>query len=120
MTPLRKGAEPVVAALIARALLALIRLYQLTLSPLLGAGCRFEPSCSRYTAACIDAHGPLRGSWLGFCRLLRCHPFHAGGYDPPPPPRAPEVDTSGVVHAVVKPRSESSCNTECRAHGCCR
>ena len=67
-------------------LLALIRLYQLTLSPLLGNACRFTPSCSRYTAACIASHGPVRGTWLGLRRVLRCHPFHAGGYDPPPPP----------------------------------
>jgi uncharacterized protein len=95
-------------------LLALIRVYQLTLSPLLGRSCRFEPSCSHYTAACLALHGPARGSWLGFLRLLRCHPFHAGGYDPPPPSR---VDGSSV--AAGKPRSESSCHTE-RAHGCSR
>ena len=108
------------SALLTRLLLALIRLYQLTLSPLLGRSCRFEPSCSRYTAACIALHGPARGSWLGLRRILRCHPFHAGGYDPPPPPRTPEASTDGVVHAAGQPRSESSCNTECRAHGCCR
>jgi putative membrane protein insertion efficiency factor len=72
-----------------RALLALIRLYQLTLSPLLGRCCRFEPSCSRYTAACIESHGPLRGLWLGLKRIARCHPFHPGGYDPPPQRLAP-------------------------------
>ena len=65
-------------------LLALIRLYQLTLSPLIGRSCRFEPTCSRYTAECIQLHGPARGLWLGVCRIARCHPFHAGGYDPPP------------------------------------
>jgi putative membrane protein insertion efficiency factor len=70
--------------------LLLIRLYQLTLSPLLGPSCRFEPSCSRYAMACIDGHGVLRGSWLAAKRILRCHPFNPGGYDPPPlPPRAP-------------------------------
>ncbi|OQX70304.1 MAG: membrane protein insertion efficiency factor YidD [Sorangiineae bacterium NIC37A_2] len=67
-------------------LLALIRLYQLTLSPLLGPTCRFEPSCSRYAATCLSTHGPLRGSWLALRRIARCHPFHPGGYDPPPPP----------------------------------
>lgn len=71
-----------------RLLLGLIRLYQWTLSPLLGPVCRFEPSCSRYTAACIDRFGPLRGSWLGLKRIGRCHPFHPGGYDPPPLPDA--------------------------------
>jgi putative membrane protein insertion efficiency factor len=65
-------------------LLALIRLYQLTLSPFVGRACRFEPSCSRYTAACIESHGAARGSWLGIKRIARCHPFHPGGYDPPP------------------------------------
>jgi putative membrane protein insertion efficiency factor len=65
-------------------LLGFIRLYQLTLSPFIGRSCRFEPSCSRYTAACIAEHGALRGSWLGMRRIARCHPFHPGGYDPPP------------------------------------
>jgi hypothetical protein len=72
-------------------LLALIRLYQLTLSRVLRAAvgpvCRFEPSCSRYAAACIESHGALRGSLLSAKRLCKCHPFHPGGYDPPPPPR---------------------------------
>jgi putative membrane protein insertion efficiency factor len=70
--------------MIARLLLVLIRIYQLVLSPLLGGSCRFEPSCSRYAAACIHTHGALRGSALAVRRLLRCHPFHPGGYDPPP------------------------------------
>lgn len=71
--------------MIAKLLLGLIRLYQLTLSPFIGRSCRFEPSCSRYTAECIETHGALRGSWLGVKRIGRCHPFHPGGYDPPPP-----------------------------------
>ncbi|HVW30814.1 MAG TPA: membrane protein insertion efficiency factor YidD [Polyangiaceae bacterium] len=70
--------------MIARLLLVLIRIYQLVLSPLLGGSCRFEPSCSRYAALCIHTHGALRGSSLAVRRLLRCHPFHPGGYDPPP------------------------------------
>ena len=73
----------------ARLLLALIRVYQLTLSRLIrwaaGDVCRFEPSCSAYAAACIADHGALRGSLLSVRRLCRCHPFHPGGYDPPPP-----------------------------------
>ncbi len=71
-------------------LIALIRLYQLTLSKVLllvlGPVCRFEPSCSRYAIACLESHGALRGSLLSAKRLCRCHPFHPGGYDPPPPP----------------------------------
>jgi putative membrane protein insertion efficiency factor len=72
--------------MIRAALLLLIRVYQLTLSRLLGPSCRFEPSCSHYTATCIERFGALRGSWLGIKRIGRCHPFHPGGFDPPPPP----------------------------------
>ena len=64
--------------------LALIRLYQLTLSRLLGPTCRFEPSCSEYTAISIERFGVFRGAWLGLKRILRCHPFSRGGFDPPP------------------------------------
>jgi putative membrane protein insertion efficiency factor len=66
-------------------LLQLIRGYQLLISPLFGPVCRFHPSCSKYTAECLALHGPLRGAWLGLRRISRCHPFHPGGYDPPPP-----------------------------------
>jgi putative membrane protein insertion efficiency factor len=62
----------------------LLRAYQLGISPLLGANCRFQPSCSQYAIAAVDAHGSLRGGWLAVRRLARCHPFHAGGYDPVP------------------------------------
>jgi putative membrane protein insertion efficiency factor len=62
----------------------LIRLYQLTLSPLLGPHCRFAPSCSQYTLEAIARHGLLRGALLGARRLGRCHPFHEGGFDPVP------------------------------------
>lgn len=70
--------------MIRAALLLLIRLYQMTLSRLIGPSCRFEPSCSRYTATCIERFGAVRGSWMGIKRIARCHPFHPGGYDPPP------------------------------------
>jgi uncharacterized protein len=102
-------------------LLALIRLYQLALSPLLGNVCRFEPSCSRYAAACIATHGPARGSWLAVKRLGRCHPFHPGGFDPPPPRLAAALAQQNVRAANPSPAlPESSCQTECRAHGCSR
>jgi len=64
--------------------LALIRLYQMTLSQVLPPSCRFEPSCSRYTYQAIDKYGLIKGSWLGFKRILRCNPFNPGGYDPVP------------------------------------
>jgi putative membrane protein insertion efficiency factor len=70
--------------MLARLLIALIRLYQWTLSPLLGSVCRFTPSCSRYAVACLQAHGAGRGSLLSMKRLCKCHPFHPGGFDPPP------------------------------------
>lgn len=77
--------------MITRFLIALIRVYQVTLSRLLlaafGPVCRFEPSCSRYAVACLEGQGALRGSLLSVKRLCKCHPFHPGGWDPPPPPR---------------------------------
>ncbi|HUE40014.1 MAG TPA: membrane protein insertion efficiency factor YidD [Candidatus Binatia bacterium] len=61
----------------------LLRVYRLSISPLLGANCRFEPSCSRYAEQAIEHHGPLRGGIMGLRRLLRCHPWGgAGGFDP--------------------------------------
>jgi uncharacterized protein len=68
-------------------MIACIRLYQVGISPLLGPCCRFSPSCSHYAVACIHDHGALRGGWLTVRRLLRCHPWHPGGLDLPPPPR---------------------------------
>jgi uncharacterized protein len=62
-------------------LVGLIRLYQLTLSPLLPRACRFYPSCSQYAIDAIRAHGALRGAWLALARLARCHPWHPGGVD---------------------------------------
>ena len=70
--------------LAARALLALIRLYQRGISPALGTMCRFEPSCSRYAYEAIEIHGAGRGLWLAARRLGRCHPGRTGGYDPVP------------------------------------
>ncbi len=67
-----------------RLLLAAIRSYQVFLSPLMGAACKFHPSCSRYAAEAITRHGARRGAWLALRRLLRCRPFSPGGYDPVP------------------------------------
>jgi putative membrane protein insertion efficiency factor len=64
-------------------LIAVARLYQWTLSPLLGKRCRFEPSCSAYFIASVRKHGAFRGAFRGIWRVCRCHPFHPGGYDPP-------------------------------------
>jgi hypothetical protein len=73
----------------------LIRAYQLGISPLLGARCRFYPSCSQYALEAVSTHGSLRGGALALRRLARCHPFHAGGYDPVP--AAPNPAPSGAL-----------------------
>ena len=64
--------------------LALIRLYQNTLSRVLPSACRFYPSCSQYTYEAIARYGFMRGGWMGVKRIARCHPFNPGGYDPVP------------------------------------
>ncbi len=64
--------------------LGLIRFYQLAISPMLPASCRYEPSCSRYGYEAIDRYGFWRGGWMAAKRIVRCHPFHPGGYDPVP------------------------------------
>jgi len=65
-------------------LIAPIRVYQWTISPLLGVTCRYAPSCSAYAVEAIATHGALRGGWLGLRRILRCHPWGGSGYDPVP------------------------------------
>ena len=67
-----------------RMMVAMIRLYQLLLSPLLGQNCRFTPTCSQYAIEAIQKYGAIRGVWYGVCRIARCHPFNAGGFDPVP------------------------------------
>lgn len=70
--------------MVRRAIIALVRGYQVVLSPLFGDCCRFTPSCSNYMIEAIEVHGALKGTWLGFKRILRCHPFGKKGYDPVP------------------------------------
>ncbi|MCK5895762.1 MAG: membrane protein insertion efficiency factor YidD [Cocleimonas sp.] len=65
-------------------LMIIIRGYQLFLSPVLGSHCRYAPSCSHYTHQAIAQHGAIKGTWLGVTRILRCHPWAEGGYDPVP------------------------------------
>lgn len=67
-----------------RVAVAVITLYQRLLSPLLPRACRFAPTCSEYAKLALAEHGALRGAWLVLRRVVRCHPFHPGGYDPPP------------------------------------
>ena len=69
------------------ALRGLIRGYQLLLSPVLPASCRFMPSCSAYAIEAVEKHGPLAGTWLAARRICRCHPWNDGGFDPVPEPK---------------------------------
>jgi putative membrane protein insertion efficiency factor len=66
------------------ALVFFVRAYQVGISPLLPASCRYYPSCSAYAIEALERHGAARGSWLAARRILRCHPFRAGGFDPVP------------------------------------
>ena len=86
-----------------------IRGYQLLLSPVIPASCRFTPSCSAYAMDAIKHHGPLSGSWLAAKRLCRCHPWNDGGFDPVPPARAShttitpsETDAAGLSRPSLK------------------
>jgi putative membrane protein insertion efficiency factor len=65
-------------------LIGLLKVYRLVVSPLYGNVCRYHPSCSAYALRAVGVHGAVRGSWLAARRLLRCHPWAPGGYDPVP------------------------------------
>ncbi|PIE56701.1 MAG: membrane protein insertion efficiency factor YidD [Desulfobulbus propionicus] len=71
-----------VAGLLSRFLVMVLRGYKYCISPLLPPSCRFVPTCSEYAVEAVQKHGPLRGCFLALARLLRCHPFARGGYDP--------------------------------------
>jgi putative membrane protein insertion efficiency factor len=90
--------------MIKRILLRTLELYRYWISPAIHAlsptGCKFEPSCSSYASEAITLHGASRGGWLAFSRLLRCHPFSRGGFDPVPLPRV-------VPPAKLPSRSET-------------
>lgn len=67
-----------------RALLAAIRFYRRNVSPLFPPCCRFVPTCSQYALEAVQKYGAMRGGYLAIRRILKCHPFHPGGYDPVP------------------------------------
>ena len=80
-------------------LVSLVRLYRLTLSPWVGQQCRFYPTCSSYAITAIQTHGPWRGLRLIIGRLLRCHPFHAGGVDEVPVLASTKCDATNPAKA---------------------
>lgn len=69
-------------------MIGVVKLYQITLSPIVGGQCRFRPTCSQYAIEALREHGPLRGGWMVVSRIVRCNPFVKGGYDPVPPANA--------------------------------
>ncbi len=71
-------------SIFARVAVLMIRGYQVTLSPLLPSACRYQPTCSAYTLEAVERYGAMHGGWMGMKRILRCHPFARGGYDPVP------------------------------------
>ncbi len=95
-------------------LIALVKAYQLLISPMTGPSCRFYPSCSAYAVTAIERHGPFRGTWLTVRRLLRCHPWNPGGVDHVPlkdnhqsqcPDQGPDRHPDHRHHAE-RPRAE--------------
>lgn len=74
---------PLLKSLPASTLIALVRVYQITLSPMLGPMCRYTPTCSAYFIQAVEKYGAVRGSLKGLWRICRCHPFCQGGHDPP-------------------------------------
>lgn len=82
-----------------RVLVGAVKFYRLMLSPWLGSACRFEPTCSAYALAALESHGAVAGAYLTTRRLLRCHPWCAGGCDPVPAPR----QNSGALVPAAAP-----------------
>ena len=84
-------------------LIGLLKVYRLVISPLYGNVCRYYPSCSAYALRAVSVHGAIKGSWLAGRRLLRCHPWSPGGYDPVP--GTPEHDEEFALQAAAEAHS---------------
>ena len=82
-----------VSSLLQKSLIFLLQVYRYLISPLIGHNCRFYPSCSNYAQLAIRQYGSCQGSYMAVRRILRCHPWHAGGYDPVPPPHVSKLPT---------------------------
>ncbi|HEU5036096.1 MAG TPA: membrane protein insertion efficiency factor YidD [Nocardioides sp.] len=85
-------------------LIGFLRLYRLLVSPLYGQVCRYHPSCSAYALGAVTEHGSLRGTWLAVRRLVRCHPWAAGGYDPVPPRSDPSESSRASAGPTPSPQ----------------
>jgi len=85
-------------------LIGLLRVYRLVISPLYGNVCRYYPSCSAYALRAVEVHGAIKGSWLAGRRLLRCHPWTPGGYDPVP--GTPEFEEEERLQAAATGRGD--------------
>jgi putative membrane protein insertion efficiency factor len=88
--------------------LALIGLYRVTLSPFIGGQCRYEPTCSRYGQQAYRLHGPIKGTRLTLWRIMRCHPFVKGGYDPVPIPDDAHGHDGSCTARKGQPEDEST------------
>lgn len=95
------GVSNAISRLLRWGITGLFRIYRWAVSPALHAifgasgGCRFEPTCSRYGIEAVERHGVIRGVWLLTKRILRCHPFSEGGYDPVPEKRSTTISNHG-------------------------
>ena len=78
---MKKAAEAV-KMILTRGIILAVRGYQIFISPIMPGKCRFYPTCSTYFIQAVEKYGPFKGSLLGIKRILKCHPFHEGGYDP--------------------------------------
>jgi uncharacterized protein len=100
-------ASNVVFTLPQRGLIVLVKGYRFFLSPWLGSGCRFEPSCSTYSLQALQQHGAARGSYLTLGRLARCQPWCDGGHDPVPPATRPTLFSRLVTPATSLPSEKT-------------
>src|SRR5258707_15406541 len=91
--------------------LQLLRAYKWAISPLLRPACRYVPACSEYAVEAVERYGALRGGWMAFARILRCHPFARGGYDPVVVTAASQERDDRNDGAALPALRENSCMT---------
>lgn len=100
-------------------LISLLRGYKFLISPLLPPACRFYPTCSGYAVEAVERFGVLRGTWLAIKRVLRCHPWHPGGYDPVPSLEPnPQANLQANLHlnSTIDPLIDLNPNCNCKHH----